>query len=136
MKVFIDTNIPMYAAGKEHPCKAGSIEILEAVANNKFEAYTDTEVFQEILYRYYHINQVELGLQVFDHFSLIMNGFVLPVTPGDISQARLLLEKEQSPGLSPRDLIHLAVMLNNDINTLISTDKNFEKIAGINVITP
>ncbi len=136
MKVFIDTNIPMYAAGKEHPCKAGSIEILEALANNQFEAYTDTGVFQEILYRYYHINQLGLGLQVFDHFSLIMNGFVLPVTHSDISQARLLLEKEQSPGLSPRDLIHLAVMLNNDIKTVISTDKNFQKVSGITVITP
>ncbi len=63
MSVFIDTSIPMYAAGKEHPLKAGCLEIMRSIARAELEAYTDLEVFQEILYRYFSINKRAFGLQ-------------------------------------------------------------------------
>jgi len=53
MKVFIDTNIPMYAAGKEHSFKAPSISLLHAIADGELDAVTDCEVFQEILHRHF-----------------------------------------------------------------------------------
>jgi len=136
MKIFIDTNIPMYAAGKEHHLKDGCVKLLDAVASGDLEAYTDSEVFQEILYRFYHISQVDLGYQVFDLFSTIMNGNVLPVTHRDVNQARLLSESESAAGLSPRDLIHLAVMLNNGIDTIATTDQAFTRVDRIKVFVP
>ncbi len=136
MKVFIDTSIPMYAAGKEHRFKAACVDILDAVVRKTLEAYTDTEVFQETLYRYFNIGRREIGLQVFDLFSTIMNGSVLPVRHKDMVQARLLSENEETSGLSPRDLVHLAVMLNNGIDTIFTTDRGFEKVSGIKVVTP
>ncbi|MEW6624414.1 MAG: type II toxin-antitoxin system VapC family toxin [Bacillota bacterium] len=90
MKVFIDTCIPMYAAGREHPLKAGCLEIMRSAASGNLEAYTDTEVFQEILYRYFSINQRGFGLQLFDSFSQIMHGVVLPVRHEDMIMARTL----------------------------------------------
>jgi len=134
MKVFIDTNIPMYAAGKEHPLKARCLEIMRSVANGDLEAYTDTEVFQEILYRYFSINRGELGLQVFDTYSQIMHGSVLPVRFEDLLLARKLINKASNAKLSPRDIIHLAVMQNNGIEHIITTDRAFEKVEGIRVI--
>jgi uncharacterized protein len=136
MKIFIDTNIPMYAAGKEHHLKDGCVKILNAAASGELEAYTDSEVFQEILYRYYHISQIDMGFQVFDHFSTIMSGNVLPVTHRDVNQARLLAESEPAAGLSPRDLIHLAVMLNNGIDTIATTDQAFTRVDAIKVYAP
>ncbi len=136
MKIFIDTNIPMYAAGKEHHLKSGCVKILDAAASGELEAFTDSEVFQEILYRYYHINQIDIGFQVFDLFSTIMNGNVLPVKYQDVNQARLLAESELAAGLSPRDLIHLAVMLNNGIDTIATTDRAFSSIDAIKVYAP
>jgi uncharacterized protein len=136
MKIFIDTNIPMYAAGKEHHLKDGCVKILGAVASGDLEAYTDSEVFQEILYRYYHISQLDVGLQVFDLFSTIMNGNVLPVTHRDVNQARALAESVSAAGLSPRDLIHLSVMLNNGIDTIATTDRAFSRIDTIKVYSP
>lgn len=93
MKVFIDTNIPMYAAGKDHPFKKKCLGILESIAREEIEAYTDTEVLQEILYRYFYINQRKTGFDVFDLFATIMDDAILPVCHGDIVQARLLAEK-------------------------------------------
>jgi hypothetical protein len=49
---FIDANIPMYAAGAEHPLKRPCIAILEAIAHDELAAVTNVEVVQEILYRY------------------------------------------------------------------------------------
>ncbi len=136
MKIFIDTNIPMYAAGKEHPLKDGCVKILGAAASGDLEAYTDTEVFQEILYRYYHISQIDMGFRVFDLFSTIMSGNVLPVTHRDVNQARYFAESESAAGLSPRDLIHLAVMINNGIDTIATTDQAFTKVDAVKVYAP
>ncbi len=136
MKIFIDTNIPMYAAGKEHTLKDDCLKVLEAAASGELEAYTDSEVFQEILYRYYHINQIDKGFQVFDLFSVIMDGNVMPVTFRDVNQARLLAETESAAGLSPRDLIHLAVMLNNGIDTIATIDRAFTRVDMVKVYAP
>ena len=136
MKVFIDTNIPMYAAGKDHPFKKKCLGILESIARDDINAYTDTEVLQEILYRYFYINQRETGFDIFDLFATIMDGVILPVLHSDIKLARLLAEKEETVKLSPRDLIHLAVMLNNGIRHIVTTDRGFVSIPGIEVITP
>lgn len=136
MKVFIDTNIPMYAAGKEHPLKSSCLDILDSIARDKMQAYTDTEVFQEILYHYFHINQHESGFEIFDLFAKIMQNSILPVRQKDIMQARLLAEDEAACKLSPRELIHLAVILNNDISHIVTTDRGFTAIPGIKVISP
>ncbi|MDO9535526.1 MAG: type II toxin-antitoxin system VapC family toxin [Bacillota bacterium] len=136
MIVFIDTNIPMYAAGKEHPLKDSCLDIMRSVASGDLKAYTDTEVFQEILYRYFSINKREFGLQLFDTYSLIMHGSVLSVHHEDMILARKLSDEISNAILSPRDLIHLAVMLNHGIGHIITTDRAFEKIGSIQVIYP
>lgn len=134
MKVFIDTCIPMYAAGSAHPLKKNCVDIMQSIADQKIQAYSDTEVFQEILYRFFNINRRELGLQIFDLFSTILDGNVLPVRLPDVRLARNLATIH--PYLSPRDLIHLAAMQNNGIRKIITADKGFTKIAGIQVIYP
>ncbi len=136
MRVFMDTNIPMSAAGKDHPLKKSCLDILESTAKGEIEAFTDTEVLQEILYHYFYINQRETGFEIFDLFATIMDGSILPVRHSDIMLARLLAEKEETFNLSPRDLIHLAVMLNNGIRHIVTTDRGFKSIPGIEVIAP
>ncbi len=126
----------MYAAGKEHPLKDGCVKILSAVASGDLKVYTDTEVFQEILFRYYHISQIDMGFQIFDFFSTIMNGNVLPVTHQDVNQARYFAEFESTAGLSPRDLIHLAVMINNGIDTIATTDQAFTRVDVVKMYAP
>ncbi len=136
MKVFLDTNIPMYASGKEHKYKKSCQDIILSAASGRLTAYTDVKVFQEILHRFYYIKKINVGHFLFDSFFKIMEGFILPVTPEDIFMARNLSQQYMETGLSPRDLIHTAVMLNNSINHIITTDKGFKKVEGIKVIVP
>ncbi|MEW6572178.1 MAG: type II toxin-antitoxin system VapC family toxin [Bacillota bacterium] len=134
MKVFIDTNIPMYAAGTPHPLKEPAQRVILAVADYRLDAVTDTEVFQEILYRYFFINQREKGVRVFDHFYQLMIGRILPVDADDVQKARHLADRY--PTLSPRDLIHLAVMQHHQIQEIITADTAFDIVQDIQRIDP
>ena len=135
MKFFIDTNLPMYAAGKAHPLKESSLKILESIAKNEISAVTDTEVFQEILYRFFRIGRKEMGMAVFDGFAKIMHGSILPIGYKDIMTARKLAVIKEYDSLQPRDLIHLSVMINHGIKNIITADKDFEKAGKDGFIT-
>ncbi len=128
MKVFIDSNVPMYVAGREHPNRARAVRFLEKVRRGEVEAYTSTEVLQEILFRYSSLKRLDLAAQVYDLFVQICP-VVFPVTLADTDRAKVLVCcKAAAP---PRDALHAAVMLNNGVQTMATFDNDFDRIAGI-----
>ena len=50
--VFIDANVPIYAAGREHPYKGPCTRILRLVAEQPQSFVTDSEILQELMHRY------------------------------------------------------------------------------------
>src|SRR5438093_12675351 len=106
--VFIDTNVPMYAAGAPHPLREPAQRIISAIVDGQLDAVTDAEAFQEILHRYFAIGRREDGLRIFDAFHRVMEGNILPITDANVLLARGLAN--DYAGRSPRDLIHLAVI--------------------------
>ena len=85
-------------------------------------------MLQEILYRYTALGRIDLAASVYDLFVEICP-VVLPVTLADTDRARWLLP--ESTGLSVRDAMHAAVMLNNEVTEIASFDEGFDRIAGI-----
>lgn len=132
--VFIDTNIPMYAAGAPHALREPCQRILLDIAKGKLDAVTDAEVLQEILHRYMHIGARAQGLEIFDHFRRIMAGRILPIRDADVVQARWLADTHSD--LTPRDLIHLAIMRQHELDTIITADKGFSGVQGIRRLAP
>ena len=128
MTVFIDSNIPMYVAGRPHPNREPSRRFLERVRAGEVDGVTSTEVLQEILFRYAGLGQLELGLQVYDLFVQIC-ARVLPVTLADTDRARALLPS--LTGVSVRDTIHAAVMLTNGISRIATFDEGFDRVPGV-----
>lgn len=124
--VFIDTNVPMYAAGRPHPCREAARDTIRGIVSGRIDAVTDSEVLQEILYRYFAIGERATGLAVFDSFAAIMKDRVLPVTEADVILARQFADSFSN--LSPRDLIHLAVMKNHGITRIITADAAFDTV--------
>ncbi len=61
--VFLDTNIFMYAAGAPHPYKEACLRILADMEAGILSAAINTEVLQELLYRYSHIRLAAKGIQ-------------------------------------------------------------------------
>lgn len=128
MIVFIDANIPMYGAGRDHPHREPSLRFLEAVRKNEIEACTSTEVLQEILYRYSALRRVDVAREVYDLFVSICP-IVFDVTLTDTNRAVDLMEEHES--LSARDAIHAAVMLNRGIEWIVTFDGDFDRVKGI-----
>ena len=128
MKVFIDSNIPMYVAGREHPLREPSRRFLRRVRDGKVDACTSTEVLQEILYRYSSLGRLDLAAEVYDLFVEVCP-VVLGVTLADTDRARDLVCGAIGP--STRDAVHAAVMLNNDIEWIATFDAGFDDIAGV-----
>ena len=128
MKVFIDSNIPMYVAGREHPNREPSRRFLRRARDGKLDACTSTEVLQEILYRYASLGRLDLAREVYDLFVDVCPT-VFGVTLADTDRASdLVCGAVRS---SARDAVHAAVMLNNDVEWIATFDSGFDDIAGI-----
>ena len=126
--IFVDSNVPMYVAGREHPLRGPAQRFLERARAGDVEICTSTEVLQEILYRYAALKRLDLAGAVYDLFVQLCP-VVLPVALPDTDRARRLLSEGQ--GISVRDAIHAAVMLNHDVAEIATFDRGFDAIGGI-----
>jgi len=127
--ILIDANIFMYAAGKESPQREPCQRLLEDIVNGKGPATcTDAEVLQEILHRYRSLKVPDVGYQLFD--AVLHLGIpILAVTDRAMAAARRLLSEH--PSLSTRDGVHLGVMREHGIETILSYDRNFSDVAWV-----
>jgi hypothetical protein len=128
MMVFVDSNIPMYVAGRDHPLRGPALRLLERARAGDIDICTSTEVLQEILYRYVALKRHDLAASVYDLFVQFCP-VVLPVALADTDRARVLIEER--PAVSVRDALHAAVMLNHDIADIATFDQGFDAIPGI-----
>jgi predicted nucleic acid-binding protein len=118
----------MYVAGREHPLREPSRRFLARVQAGEVEGCTSTEVLQEILYRYVGLRRPDLSVEVYDLFVGLCST-VFPVALADTDRARDLVR--QGTPASMRDLVHAAVMLNNDVTKIASFDGGFDGVEGI-----
>jgi uncharacterized protein len=133
--VFLDVNVPMYAAGRPHPYKDSCIRVMQAVADGQLTAAIDTEIVQEILYRYGALEQWEVATAMASDV-LTLASVVYPITLEDIRLTVDLFAGYARKGVTARDLIHVAIMKNNGLSEIISVDDHFDLIEGIMRIDP
>jgi uncharacterized protein len=126
--IFVDSNIPMYVAGRDHPLRDPALRFMERAKSADIEICTSTEVLQEILHRYAALQRVDLATNVYDLFVQLCP-VVLPVTLADTDRARAMLP--EGKGISVRDAVHAAVMLNNGIEEIATFDAGFDSITGV-----
>ena len=130
---FLDTCVPIYAAGRAHPYKEPCARIVLAVAQGEIEAVTDAEVIQEIVHRFHAIRRRADGLTLAEEFLTLMDT-VLPITREDV--IRSLGLQRAYPFLPPRDALHVAVMLGAGLHQMITADRHFDKVEEIERVDP
>ena len=135
LPIFIDVNIPMYAAGAEHPYRKACRWVLAEIVEGNLLAVIDTEIVQEVLYRYGALGRWQLAVDMATSI-LDLVPAIYPVMPNDIRRTVQLLGRYAAQGATARDLVHAAVMLNHELTTIISTDAHFDQIEGIQRIDP
>jgi len=132
--VFIDANIPIYAAGRAHPLKAPCARVLILAAEHPRAFATDAEVLQELVHRYVASARWALGHEVLWNFAEVMRDRIEPVAATDILEAAKLADHH--PGISARDLVHAAVMRRLGADHIISADADFDRLPDITRLDP
>jgi uncharacterized protein len=126
--IFVDSNIPMYLVGADDLDKAQARLWLEqAIVDNEALA-TDAVVLQELLHRYTAIGRRDATAPAWDAILGVVD-VVHPIELEDVTRARRLVLA--APQLSARDAVHVAVMQHHGINRILSFDKGFDGILGI-----
>ena len=131
----LDTNVPMYAAGKAHPYKLPCAWVMHEVAEGHLEAVISTEIIQEVLYRYGGARQWDIAIEMATNLIEIVPA-IYPVQLPDTLLCVKLCERYGPSGLPVRDLLHVAVMQNSGLDTIISTDTHFDHVQGITRLDP
>jgi len=126
--ILVDSNVPMYLVGTPHPHKTDAQRLLEKLARERRRLVTDAEVLQEILHRYVSINRRDAIQPAFDALLGVIDE-VLPVNYGAVERAKQIVLEYQR--LSARDAVHLAVMEEHGIRSILSFDSGFDGVPGV-----
>lgn len=124
----IDTNVPMYLVGADHPNKMAAMRLLERAATNRERLVTDAEVFQEILHRYVAIDCRDAIEPTF----AALNGLVdevFPITAAVVERAKTVVLGYR--GLTARDAVHVATMQEHGVTRIMSFDRGFDLVSRL-----
>jgi predicted nucleic acid-binding protein len=129
--IFVDSNIPMYLVGAAHPHKADAQRLLETAIARRDRLVSSTEVLQEILHRYVAIHRRDAIQPAFDALLGVADE-VFPIELRDVERARSIVLGSK---VSARDALHAAVMQHRNVARIMTFDKAFEAIPGIERVT-
>ena len=125
---FIDSNVPMYLVGADHPHKADARGRLERLIADGERLVTDAEVLQEILHRYVAIDRRDAIQHAFDTLLGVVDE-VFAVRVVDAEKAKAIVLGRMR--VSARDAIHLAVMERHGVSRILSFDSGFDGVPGV-----
>jgi predicted nucleic acid-binding protein len=118
--IFVDTNVIMFAVGREHPLKEEAREFFRDEIGRRSRLVTSSEVLQELLHAYLPVGR----LHALDSALALVDACftdVWPIEAGDVRFARLLVETH--PGLDARDLLHLASCRRREVSSVRTFDR-------------
>ena len=126
--ILLDSNVPMYLVGADHPHKHDVQRLLDAAITRGDRLVTNAEVLQEILHRYLAIQRPDAIEPAFDAILGLVDD-ILPIDLAVVTQAKRIALG--SYGLSARDAVHVAVMLNAGIRKIMTFDQGFDAYPGL-----
>lgn len=126
--IFVDSNIPMYLVGADHPNKLAARALIERAIVDNEPLASDAEVVQEILHRYVAIKRKDAIDAAVDALLGVVDVFH-PIELEDVQRARHLIGTTDR--LSARGALHVAVMQRYEIDRILSFDTGFDGIPGI-----
>jgi len=128
---FVDANVVLYAVGRDSPWREPCAGVLRESAAAERALIASAEVLQEVfhvLLRRGDLIQARLALNL-----AVRSLEVTSVTGDDTLRA---VAFPPMPGLQARDLVHLATMARLGITRIISTDRAFDHVEGIERLAP
>ena len=131
--LFVDTNVPMYAGGRDPLLRAEAQAALRQAVRSGRALITSAEVLQEILHRCFSRRRPDQARAAYRWTTGICDE-VLPV--GEPQTARALELLFAYPGVEARDAVHVAVMESAGIETILTKDRAFDAIPMVVRLDP
>jgi uncharacterized protein len=117
--IFVDTNVFMHAVGRPHPLREPARQALQDAVRNSLPLATSAEVLQELLHAYLPVGRLatlDAALRLATDLARVW-----PVEQEDVAAARASVA--QHPGLSARDLLHLAMCFRYSVTKVLTYDR-------------
>ena len=133
MTVFFDTAVGMDAAGGPHTMQRPCRDLIDAVADGRLDATVSAEVVQEILHRFSASGCRDIGTAMAEA-TLDLFSPVLPIT--DRLMRRMPTLFAEYDELSARDLVHVAACREVGIEIIVSPDRGFDQVEGLQRLDP
>ena len=118
--IFVDTNVIIYAVGRDHPLKAEARSLFEhALTKTGQRLVTSAEVLQELLHVYLPVGRLHTLQDALELVQRTMSN-IWPVEAEDVLAAAAL--SGDYPALGARDLIHLGTCQRRGVREIHTFD--------------
>ncbi len=125
--IFVDTNVFMYAVGREHPLREPARQFFIETNRREEQLCTSAEVLQELAHAYLPVGRLSAFDSAMDLVARV-GVEVWPLEDDDVSLARLLWD--QHPTLQVRDLCHLASCRRRGVREIKTFDRTLTSVFG------
>lgn len=131
--IVLDTTVLVYAAGTEHPLKAPSERVLEAVATGAIRATTIPGVLQEFASVWARRRpRKDAAARARDYLAILAP--LQRIGEQEVEAGLRLFERHTE--LGSFDAVLAAVALNHDSDALVSADRAFASVRGLRYVDP
>lgn len=118
--IFVDTNVFMYAVGREHPLRSEAEAFFLEHVESRTPLVTSSEVLQEILHAYLPVRRLTT-LDAALELATSRAQQIWSLEAEDVVTARRLVTRH--PGLGARDLLHLACCTRRGVSRIRTFDR-------------
>ncbi len=128
-----DTSVFVYALGGEHAYREPCREIVRRAASGELQGEASADLLQELLHqRARRTGDRAVAAMSARHAARL--AWWHPLEPADIHRGIDLFATH--PNLDARDAVFAGLALNRGIEAILSTDRAFDEIAGLERIDP
>ena len=126
-RVYLDANFFIFSLLDRTEVGECARKIYQKIVDGKLDTATSSLTFDEVMWVLIKAGKRHLIKDAVNDIYQTQNLAILPVSISVPSNAVGLI----TDGLNPRDAFHVAVMMENKIKTIISDDREFEKVEGV-----
>lgn len=130
--LLLDTTVPLYAVGSDHELREPCRRLISAIADGHVEACTTVEVIQEFA----HVRARRRGRDDAASLALHYADLLAPIV--DVSEAALRsgLRLFADHDLGAFDAVLAAVTGSRSVTALVSADRAFARVPGLDHVYP
>jgi uncharacterized protein len=128
-----DTSVFAYALGGEHPYQEPCREIVERATTGELQGEASADLLQELAHQRLRRTGDRAGAVIAAR-NVAKLVSLHPLEPGDVIRGIELFERH--PGLDARDAVFAALALNRGIDSILATDRAFDRVDGLERIDP